>query len=383
MALDFTFDEEQELTRETAREFAEKEIRPGVRERDEKGELPLALFKKMGAQGYLGITFPEKYDGAGLSTLDYAIIIEEISRIDGSIGLGVAAHNGLCSAHIFLFGTEEQKQKYLRPLARGEYIGAWSLTEPTAGSDAGGTRSRAVQDGGHWVINGSKTFTTHGATGDVCVIFAVTDPDERKHGVSAFIIEKGTPGFRHGKLEDKLGMRASETAEVVMEDCRVPQSHLLGVRGHGFVNALQILDGGRIAIAALGLGMAQGAYEAALAYSKQREQFGKPISKFQAIQNMLADMAVDVEASRWLTYRAAWMKDQGMKVTREAAEAKLRTSETAVRTADRAVQIMGGYGYTRDFPAEKFYRDAKLCTIGEGTSEIQRLVIARQILSAA
>lgn len=378
--MDFHEDEETQLTRETVREFAEKEIRPGVRERDEKGVFPQDLFRKLGEQGYLGVYFPAEYDGAGLSILQYAIIIEEISRIDGSIGLGVAAHNGLCSNHIFMFGNEEQKQKYLRPLARGDYIGAWSLTEPTAGSDAGGTRSRAVRDGDGWVINGSKTFTTHGAIGDVCVIFAVTDPAAGNHGVSAFALEKGTPGFRHGKIEDKLGMRASETAEVVMEECRVPASQLLGKEGEGFVNALQILDGGRIAIAALGLGMAQGALETALGYSRQREQFGRPISKFQAIQNMLADMAVDVEASRWLTYRAAWLKDHGRKITREAAMAKLRASETAVRTADRAVQILGGYGYTKDFPAEKFYRDAKLCTIGEGTSEIQRLVIARQLL---
>ncbi|HXI03547.1 MAG TPA: acyl-CoA dehydrogenase [Candidatus Saccharimonadales bacterium] len=383
MTLDFSWSEEQTLTRETVREFAEREIRPGVRERDEKGEFPRDLFTKLGKQGYLGICFPEQYDGAGLSTLEYAIIIEEISRVDGSIGLGVAAHNGLCSAHIYLFGNEEQKQKYLRPLARGDYIGAWSLTEPTAGSDAGGTRSRAVRDGDHWVINGSKTFTTHGAVGDVCVIFAVTDPSKGKHGISAFAIEKGTPGFRHGKIEDKMGMRASETAEVLMEDCRVPASQLLGEEGEGFVNALQILDGGRVAIAALGLGMAQGAYEAALEYSRQREQFGRPISKFQAIQNMLADMATDVEASRLLTYHAAWLKDQGRTVTRESAMAKLRTSETAVRTADRAVQILGGYGYVKDFPVEKFYRDAKLCTIGEGTSEIQRLVIARQLLGEA
>ncbi len=381
--MDFSFTDDLALTRETVREFAEKEIRPGVRERDEAGVFPRDLFRKLGHQGYLGVCFPPEYDGAGLSALEYTVIIEEISRVDGSIGLGVAAHNGLCSSHIYLFGTEEQKQKYLKPLARGDYIGAWSLTEPTAGSDAGGTRSRAVRDGKHFVIDGSKTFTTHGATGDVCVIFAVTDPSKGKHGISAFVIEKGTPGFRHGKVEDKLGMRASETAEVVMEQCRVPESQLLGKEGEGFVNALQILDGGRIAIAALGLGMAQGAFETALAYAKQREQFGRSISSFQAIQNMLADMAVDVEASRWLTYSAAWMKDQRRPLTRAAAIAKLRASETAVRTADRAVQIMGGYGYTKDFPAEKFYRDAKLCTIGEGTSEIQRLVIARQILGAA
>jgi len=378
--LDFDLTDENLLTRQSARDFADKEIRPHVRPMDEAGVFPRALFRKLGDMGFLGVCFPPEYDGAGLSLVDYALIIEEISRVDGSIGLGVAAHNSLCSNHIFMFGNEEQKKKYLKPLARGEFIGAWSLTEPTAGSDAGGTRTRAVRDGDHFVINGSKTFTTHGATGDVCVIFAVTDPSKGKHGISAFAIEKGTPGFRGGKLEDKLGMRASETAEVVMQDCRVHRSQLLGREGEGFVNALQILDGGRIGIAALGLGMAQGAYDAALAYAKQREQFGRTISSFQAIQNMLADMALDIEASRWLTYRCAWMKQEGLSVTKTSAMAKLRTSETAVRTADRAVQILGGYGYTKDFPVEKFYRDAKLCTIGEGTSEIQRLVIARQVL---
>jgi hypothetical protein len=378
--VDFTLSDDNRLTRQTAREFAETEIRPRVREMDAAGRFPRELFAKLGGMGFLGVCFPPEYDGAGLSLVDYAIIVEEISRVDGAIGLGVAAHNSLCSNHVFMFGTEEQKQRYLKPLARGDWIGAWSLTEPTAGSDAGGTRSRAVRDGDHYVVNGSKTFTTHGATGDVCVIFAVTDPSKGKHGISAFIIEKGTPGFRAGKIEDKMGMRASETAEVLMEDCRVPCSQLLGREGEGFVNALQILDGGRIGIAALGLGMAQGAFEAAVAYAKQREQFGRPIASFQAIQNMIADMATDIEASRWLTYRAAWMKENGQGVTAASAMAKLRASETAVRTADGAVQILGGYGYTKDFPIEKFYRDAKLCTIGEGTSEIQRLVIARQIL---
>lgn len=381
--MDFGYSEEEQLTREAAREFAEREIRPNVREMEEAGVLPRDLFRKLGAQGYLGIYFPEEYDGAGFSILQYAIIIEEISRVDGAIGLGVAAHIALCSNHLFMFGSEEQKEKYLKPLARGDYVGAWSLTEPTAGSDAGGTRTRAVADGDHWVINGAKTFTTHGATGEVCVIFAVTDPEKKKHGISSFIIEKDTPGFRPGKLEKKLGMLASETAEVIMEDCRVHKSQMIGKEGEGFLQAMKILDGGRIGIAALGLGMAQGALEAAVEYSKQREQFGRPISSFQAIQHMLADMAVDVEASRLLTYHSAWLKDQGKTVTRESAMAKLRTSETAVRVADKAVQILGGYGYTRDFPVEKFYRDAKLCTIGEGTSEIQRLVIARELLSRA
>ena len=380
--MEFDLDDDQLLTRRTVRDFAEKEIRPHVRRMDEAGKFPRELFRKLGAAGYLGVFFPPEYDGSGLSLVDYAIIIEEISRVDGSIGLGVAAHNSLCSNHIFIFGNEDQKRRYVKPLASGRFIGAWSLTEPTAGSDAGGTRTRAVRDGDHYVINGSKTFTTHGASGDVCVIFAVTDPSRGKHGVSAFAIEKDTPGFRPGKIEDKLGMRASETAEVLMQDCRVHRDQMLGREGEGFVNALQILDGGRIGIAALGLGMAQGAYEAAMAYAKQREQFGKPIASFQAIQNMLADMALDIEASRWLTYRAAWMKQNGKSVTKASAMAKLRASETAVRTADRAVQILGGYGYTKDFPVEKFYRDMKLCTIGEGTSEIQRLVIARELLKA-
>ncbi len=381
--LNFEYSSEEKLIREAAREFAEREIRPHVRAMEEAGVLPRELFRKLGEQGYLGIYFPPEYDGAGMSTLAYAIIVEEISRVDGGIGLGVAAHIALCSNHIYMFGTEEQKQKYLKPLARGEFVGAWSLTEPTAGSDAGGTKTRAVPDGDHYVINGTKTFTTHGATGEVCVIFAVTDPAKKKHGISAFIIEKGTPGFRHGKIEEKLGMLASETAEVIMEDCRVPRSQLLGAEGEGFIAAMQVLDGGRIGVAALALGIAQGAYETALEYSKQREQFGKPICSFEAVQNMLADMAVDIEASRWLTYYAAWLKDNSRPVTRTAAEAKLRASETGVRVADKAVQILGGYGYTREFPAEKHYRDAKLCTIGEGTSEIQRLVIARQLLEGA
>ena len=381
--MDFRESSDERLTREAAREFAEREIRPHVRAMDAAGRFPRDLFRKLGEQGYLGILFPPEYDGAGLSYLQYAIIIEEISRVDGSIGLGVAAHNSLCSNHIFKYGTEEQKEKYLRPLARGDFIGAWSLTEPTAGSDAGGTRTRAVRDGEHFVLNGSKTFTTHGATGDVCVIFAVTDPSKGKHGISAFAIEKGTPGFRAGKMEDKMGMRASETAEVLMEDCRVHRSQLLGREGDGFIQAMKMLDGGRISIAALGLGMAQGAYETALAYAKQREQFGRPIASFQALQGMLADMAADVEASRWLTYRAAWLMEQGAEVTRASATAKLRASETAVRVAEKSVQILGGYGYTKEFPAEKFYRDAKLCTIGEGTSEILRMVIARQVLGGS
>lgn len=366
------------------RAFAQSEIAPKVRAMDSGKDFPHELFKKIGSMGYLGVTVPERYDGAGMSYRDYVIIIEEIARVDPAIALGVAAHNGLSSSHILRFGSEELRQKYLRPLARGDYLGAWSLTEPTAGSDAGGTRSRAVRDGSGWRLNGSKTFATHGSVGRICVVFCVTDPDKGKKGISAFLLEKGMEGFRHGKVEDKMGMRASDTAEVIMDECRVPAEHMLGQEGMGFINALEILDRGRIAIAALSLGTAQGAYEVALAYAMQRQQFGKVIASFQAVAFMLADVATRIEASRQLTYRAAMVEDAGReRVTHYAAMAKLHASETAVMAADRAVQILGGYGYTKDFPAEKFYRDAKLCTIGEGTSEIQKLVIARHILDRA
>jgi len=382
--LDFIEPQERAALRRIVREFAESELKPHVRRLDEGVEFPHDLFKKIGAVGYLGITVPEKYDGAEMSFLDYAVIIEEIARVDPAIALGVAAHNGLCSGHILRFGSEELKQKYLRPLARGEFLGAWSLTEPTAGSDAGGTRSRAARDGDGWVLNGAKTFATHGSVGRVCIVFCVTDASRGKKGISAFLLEKGMPGFRHGKVEDKMGMRASDTAEVIMEDCRVPASHLVGAEGMGFVNALEILDRGRIAIAALALGTAQGAYEAALAYAKQRRQFDKPIASFQAIRFMLADMAMKIDASRLLIWRAASIEDEGKeRVGQYSAMAKLYASETAMRVTDNAVQILGGYGYTKDYPVEKFFRDAKLCTIGEGTSEIQRLVIARHLLDAS
>jgi len=382
--LDFIEPQERAALRRIVREFAESELKPHVRRLDEGVEFPHDLFKKIGAVGYLGITVPEKYDGAEMSFLDYAVIIEEIARVDPAIALGVAAHNGLCSGHILRFGSEELKQKYLRPLARGEFLGAWSLTEPTAGSDAGGTRSRAARDGDGWVLNGAKTFATHGSVGRVCIVFCVTDASRGKKGISAFLLEKGMPGFRHGKVEDKMGMRASDTAEVIMEDCRIPASHLVGAEGMGFVNALEILDRGRIAIAALALGTAQGAYEAALAYAKQRRQFDKPIASFQAIRFMLADMAMKIDASRLLIWRAASIEDEGKeRVGQYSAMAKLYASETAMRVTDNAVQILGGYGYTKDYPVEKFFRDAKLCTIGEGTSEIQRLVIARHLLDAS
>ncbi len=380
--MDFQLSEEQQALQRTVREFAAHEIAPRVREMDESQSFPRDILAKAGELGLLGCLFPEEYGGAGLTYVDYALIIEEISAVDGALGLSVAAHNSLCSNHIFQFGTEEQKRRHLSPLARGEKIGSWSLTEPTAGSDAGGTRSTARRENGHWVLNGAKTFATHGASGDVAVVFAVTDPEQGKKGISAFIVERGTKGFRTGKKEDKLGCRASDTAELVMEDCRVPEGNLLGREGEGFINALQILDGGRISIAALAVGMARGAYEAARAYSKERQQFGKPIATFQAIQWKLADMATEIDAARLLVFRAAQMKDRGEDVNMASAMAKLFASEVAVRVANEAVQVFGGYGYIKDYPVEKFYRDVKICTIGEGTSEIQRLVIARRLLDA-
>jgi alkylation response protein AidB-like acyl-CoA dehydrogenase len=379
--VEFHFTDEQEQLRRSVREFAEGEIAPHVMEWDEASHFPIEIMPKLGEMGLLGIIFPEQYGGAGLGYTEYVIAIEELARVDGSVGLIVAAHNSLCSNHIFKFGNEPQKKKYLAPLAQGKKIGAWSLTEPEAGSDAGGTRTTAVRDGGHWVLNGAKTFTTNGHYADVCVAMAVTDKSKGSHGISAFILEKGMAGFRPGKKENKLGMRASDTSEVIFADCRVPKENLLGPQGDGFIGSLKILDGGRISIAALGLGMAQGALEAATRYAKQRKQFGQPISEFQAIQFKLADMATEVEAARLLVYQAAWLADQGKgRYTREASMAKLFASEVAVRVANECVQIHGGYGFIKDYPAEKYYRDVKLCTIGEGTSEIQKLVIARQLL---
>ena len=379
--MDFELNAEQLQLRRSVREFAEAEIRPHVRAWDEGNIFPLDVVKKCGALGYLGAIFPEEYNGAGLGYIEYAIIIEELARVDPSVGLIVAAHNSLCSNHIYLAGNEEQKRKYLSKLTTGEYIGCWSLTEPEAGSDAGGTRSQAfAQPDGSWLLNGSKTFTTNAHYADVCVAMAVTDRAAQAHGISAFVLEKGMPGFRAGKKEDKLGMRASDTGEVIFEDCLVPAAQMLGKPGEGFVDSLRILDGGRISIAALSVGTAQGAYDAALKYSKQRKQFGRFISEFQAIQHKLADMATDIEAARLLTYRAAHLKNQGRRITKESAMAKLFASEIAVEVCNQAVQIHGGYGFTKDYPVEKFYRDVKLCTIGEGTSEIQKMVIARQLL---
>jgi alkylation response protein AidB-like acyl-CoA dehydrogenase len=379
--MDFTFTEEQQQLRRSVREFAEGEIAPHVMEWDEASHFPVEIVPKLAEMGLLGVIFPEKYGGAGLGYIEYALVIEELSRVDGSIGLSVAAHNSLCSNHIYKFGNEAQKQKYLVPLAQGKKIGAWSLTEPEAGSDAGGTRTTAKRNGSHWLLNGSKTFTTNGHYAEVCVAMAVTNKGKASHGISAFILEKVTPGFRPGKKENKLGMRASDTSEVIFSDCRVPLENLLGEEGQGFVNSLQILDGGRISIAALALGMAQGALDAATRYAKQRKQFGKAISEFQAIQFKLADMATEVEAARLLVYRAAWLADRkDARFTLESSMAKLFASEVAVRVANECVQIHGGYGFIKDYPAEKYYRDVKLCTIGEGTSEIQKLVIARQLL---
>ncbi len=380
--MDFGFTEDQHRLRKTVREFTEAEIKPHVMEWDESQKFPLDVFRKLGQMGVLGAVFPEELGCAGYSYVDYAIIMEELARVDASIALSVAAHVSLCANHIFIAADEEQKRRYIPKLASGEWIGAWSLTEPESGSDAGQTRTSAVRDGECWVLNGSKTFTTNAHIADVDVVMAVTDRAASSHGISAFILEKGTPGFRVGKKENKLGMRCSPTGEVIFTNCRLPASQLCGKPGEGFIDSLRILDGGRISIAALSVGIAQGAYEASLKYSKQRKQFSRFISEFQAIQHKLADMATDIDASRLLTLRAAWLKDSGAPVNKESAMAKLFASETAVRVTNEAVQIHGGYGFIKDYPVEKFFRDAKLCTIGEGTSEIQRLVIARQLLKS-
>lgn len=380
--MDFHFTAEQHQLRKSVREFAEREIAPHVLEWDEAQEFPTDVIRQCGRLGYMGSIFPEEYGGAGLSYIDYCIIIEELGRVDPSVGLIVAAHTSLCTNHIFTAGNEEQKRRYLPRLATGEWIGCWSLTEPEAGSDAAGTRSSAVKEGDQWVINGGKTFTTNAHHADVCVGMAVTDRGAAQRGISAFLFEKDTPGFRVGKKENKMGVRASATGEVLFDNCRLPESQLLGKPGEGFIDSLRILDGGRISIAALSIGTALGAYDAALRYSKQRKQFGRFISEFQAIQHKLADMATAIEASRLLTYKAAALKDEGRRVTQESAMAKLFASEAAVSVCNEALQIHGGYGFIKDYPVEKFYRDVKLMTIGEGTSEIQRLVIARQLLNA-
>jgi len=381
--MEFELTEEQQQMKMSVREFAEAEIAPHVMEWDEAQHFPIELKPKLAELGLMGVLFPEEYGGAGLGYVEYAIAIEELSRVDGSVGISVAAHNSLCSNHIYQYGTADQKKKYLTPLASGEHLGAWGLTEPGAGSDASGTRTTAVRKNGDWVVNGAKNFITHAIHAETCVAFASTDRSQHSKGITGFIFEKGMPGFSPAKKENKLGLRASETASVIFEDCVVPDENRLGDEGMGFVNAMQILDGGRISIAALAVGIAQGAYESALRYSGEREQFGKPIREFQAIQFKLADMATQIDAARLLMYRVAWMKDQGKRTTKESSMAKLFSSEMSVRVCEEAIQIHGGYGYTKDYPAEKFWRDSKLCTIGEGTSEIQRIIIAREILKQA
>jgi alkylation response protein AidB-like acyl-CoA dehydrogenase len=378
--MDFRLSEDQEILRRTVREFAEAEMRPHVMEWDEAQQFPMDLLPKLAALGLLGIQFPEEYGGSAMSAVDYCICIEELARVCPAIALSVAAHNGLCTAHIAMFGTEAQKSQYLPRLVQGEVLGAWGLTESSAGSDAAAMRTVATRQGTCWVLNGSKQFITHGKIGGVMVAMAITDRSKGHRGISAFVMEHGTPGMTPGKKENKLGMRASDTSEVIYQDCRLPAEALLGDEGQGFINTLQVLDAGRIGIAALSVGLAQGAYEAAKSYAKERRQFGQPIAAFQAIQWKLADNATRIEAARLLTYRAAYLKDQGMRMTRESAMAKLYSSEIAVKAADDCVQIHGGYGFVKDYPAEKYFRDVKLLTIGEGTSEIQRLVIARQLL---
>jgi alkylation response protein AidB-like acyl-CoA dehydrogenase len=380
--MNFELNEEQLQIKYSVREFAESEIKPHVMEWDETQHFPDELRPKLAELGLLGVIFPEEYGGAGMGYIEYATIIEEIARVCGSVGLSVAAHNSLCSNHIYTFGSEEQKKKYLVPLAQGESWGAWGLTESQAGSDASGTRTTAIRQNGGWRVNGSKNFITHAISCNTLVAVAVTDKSKGNKGITSFIFDKSMDGFRPDKKENKLGMRASETASVVFEDCYVPDENRLGNEGEGFLQAMKILDGGRISIAALSIGIAQGAYEAAVRYAKERQQFGKPIAEFQAIQFKLADMATQIECARLLTLQAAALKDAGKKHTRESAMAKLYASEAAVRVAEESIQIHGGYGYTKDYPAEKYWRDAKLCTIGEGTSEIQRLVIAKQLLKA-
>ncbi|MFN8775275.1 MAG: acyl-CoA dehydrogenase [Flavobacteriales bacterium] len=378
--MDFTKTENHLMIAQMVRDFAEKEIRPHVMEWDETQTFPREVFRKMGELGLMGVLVPESYGGSGLGYNEYISVIEEVAAVCGSVGLSLAAHNSLCTNHIYEFGNEQQKQKYLPRLASGEWIGAWGLTEANTGSDALRMKCTAVQDGDYWVINGTKNWITHGISGEVAVVLVRTGELLDSHGITAFIIERGTPGFSGGKKENKLGMRASETAELIFDNCRVHKDQVLGQIGDGFVQAMKILDGGRISIGALALGIAKGAMRASVTYAKQREQFGQPIANFQAIAFKLADMATEIEAAEILLYQAAFLKNNKKKVTRESAMAKYYASEVSVRVATEAVQIFGGYGYTKDFPVEKYYRDSKLCTIGEGTSEIQKLVISREIL---
>ena len=376
----FGLTEEQKQLQSAVRAFAEGEIAPHVSEWDEKSEFPHAVVKKLGEMGLLGVIFPESLGGAGMGYVEYVLAVEELSRVDGSVGIIVAAHNSLCTNHIMLAGNDEQRKRWIPKLASGEWLGAWGLTEPGSGSDAGAARTTAVRKGDRWVLNGNKTFITNGHYADVAVVIAATDREQGTRGLSAFVVEKGTPGFRPGKKENKLGLRASDTSELIFEDCEIPEENLLGKLGEGFVDSMRVLDGGRISIAALSLGIARGALDASVKYVKERRQFGKAIAEFQGIQWRLADMATELDAARLLTQRAAVLKDAGQRVTRESSMAKLYASEVAVRICNEAVQLHGGYGFIKDYPAEKFYRDVKLCTIGEGTSEIQRMVIGREIL---
>jgi alkylation response protein AidB-like acyl-CoA dehydrogenase len=378
--MDFSYTENQQLIAQTVKDFAEKNIRPFVMQWDEEQYLPIETLKELGKLGLMGILIPEEYGGAGLSYFEYITALIEIGKVDSSLCLSVAAHNSLCTNHIYKFGNEAQKKKYLPLLATGEWLGAWGLTEPNTGSDAGRMKCVAKKDGDHWVLNGTKNFITHGKSGNVAVVIARTGELLDSHGMTAFVVERGTPGFNAGKKENKLGMRCSETAEMIFDNCRISEDNVLGEVGDGFIQAMKILDGGRISIAALSLSIAQGAYEAAVQYSKQREQFGQPISEFQAISFKLADMATELEAAKLLTFQAADMLIKGKKMSKQGAFAKYYASEVAVRNSTEAIQIFGGYGYTKDFPVEKFFRDSKLCTIGEGTSEVQKLVIAREIL---
>ena len=372
--------DDQRQLRKEIRDFAAREIAPHIMRWDEASEFPLDVVQQLGRMGLMGVLIPPEYGGAGLGYVDYMLAVEELSRVDGSIGIIVASHNSLCTNHLFMAGTEAQRQKYVRPLAAGTALGAWALTEPGSGSDASSARTTAVKKGDRWILNGNKTFITNGHYAEIAVVIAVTDKAKGTHGMSAFIVEKGTPGFRPGKKENKLGLRASDTSELIFEDCEIPAENLLGKEGEGFVDSMKILDGGRISIAAMSLGIAQGALDASVKYTQERKQFGKAICEFQGIQWKLADMATQLDAARLLTLRAAQMKDAGMKTTRESSMAKLFASEVAVKLCDECVQLHGGYGFIKDYPAEKFYRDVKLCTIGEGTSEIQRMVIARELL---
>lgn len=379
--MNFEISDTQKTIAHSIREFAKKHIRPYMMDWDEKQTFPEDLFHKLGEMGYMGVLVPEKYGGSEMNYHEYITVIEEISKVDSSIGLSLAAHNSLCTNHVLEFGSEEQKQKWLPKLAHGEWIGAWGLTEHNTGSDAGGMSTTAKQDGEYYILNGAKNFITHGISGDIAVVVVRTGEKGDSRGMTAFVIEKGTPGFSSGKKEDKMGMRASETAELIFDNCRVHKDNILGKVGEGFIQALKVLDGGRISIGALSLGISKGAYEASLKYAKEREQFGRPISDFQAIAFKLADMLTEIEASELLLHKAASMKNKGEKIVSISAMAKMYASEVSVKVANEAVQIHGGYGYTKDFPVEKFYRDAKLCTIGEGTSEIQKLVISRNLLA--